>query len=202
MKEPKPAKKKKRAAKKLQRRFRGGSRIVKRSEDGDGLTRRLLDSLVQAIVEDKLPRKYAATVNGVSPRTLELWISMGASGMGTPLHAELARDVYEAEGALVGDQMRNLHALGSADPKAAVSFLQFFKPLDFGGTAPTGDEFAEPARNARRQDLLLSNPPPRMLAKFREHGWWKFAPVLEDEDRMVLIALQEKYSQQPEGAGA
>jgi hypothetical protein len=197
-----PKAKKKRTAKKLQRRFRGKARMVKRSEDGDGLTRRLLDSLVQAIVEDKLPRKYAATVNGVSPRTLELWISMGAAGMGTPLHAELARDVYEAEGALVGDQMRNLHVLGSGDPKAAVAFLQFFKPLDFGGTPPTGDEFAEPARNAQRQDLLLSNPPPRMLAKFREHGWWKLPPNLDDEDRMVLIAMQEKYSLLPDEAGA
>lgn len=197
-----PKAKKKRAAKKLQRRFRGGSRMVKRSEDGDGLTRSLLDALVQAIVEDKLPRKYAATVNGVSPRTLELWISMGAAGAGTALHAELARDVYEAEGALVGDQMRNLHQMGTADPKAAVAFLQFFKPLDFGGTPPTGDEFQEPARNAQRQDLLLSNPPPRMLAKFREHGWWKMPPNLDDEDRMVLIAMQEKYALQPEQAGA
>lgn len=169
-------------------------RMIRRSEDGDGLTRSLKEALVDAIAEDRLPRKYAATVNGVSPRTFELWITMGAAGAGTPLHAELARDVYEAEGAHVGQQMRNLHSLGQADPKAAVAFLQFFKPLDFGGTPPAGDEFQEPARNAQRQDLLLSNPPPRMLAKFRQHGWWRFATEMEEEDRMVLIALQEKYA--------
>lgn len=169
-------------------------RLVKRSEDGDGLTRSLKEAIVDSIVEDRLPRKYAATVNGVSPRTLEAWIVAGAAGLGTALHTELARDVYEAEGVHVGTQMRNLDALGREDPKAAVAFLQFFKPHDFGGTPPTGDEFQEPARNAQRQDLLLSNPPPRMLAKFREHGWWKFHSDLEEEDRMVLLAIQEKYA--------
>lgn len=178
---PKPARKKRRQ--------------VRRSEDGDGLTRALLNALVDAIVEDKLPRKYAATMNGVSPRTFDLWLAMGAAGTGSALHAELARDVYEAEGGLVGEQMRNLHTLGREDPKAAVAFLQFLKPMDFGGTPPAGDEFAEPARNAQRQDLLLANPPPRMLAKFREHGWWKLPPKIEDEDRLVMLALQEKYAQ-------
>lgn len=172
-------------------------RAVRRAEDGDGLTRMLKEAIVDSIVEDKLPRKYAATVNGVSPRTLESWIVAGASGLGSALHVELARDVYEAEGGIVGEQMRNLHVIGSADPKAAIAFLQFFKPQDFGGTPPTGDEFQEPARNAQRQDLLLSNPPPRMLAKFREHGWWKFASDIDEEDRMVLIAIQEKYAVRP-----
>ena len=180
-------------------------RMVRRSEDGDGLTRSLKDALVEAIVEDRLPRKYAATSNGVSPRTFELWIAMGAAGSGSAIHGELARDVYEAEGSLVGQQMRNLDVLGRADPKAAVAFLQFFKPLDFGGSPPTGDEFAEPARNAQRQDLLLENPPPRMLAKFREHGWWKFSARVDAEDRMVLMAIQEKYAAlelPAEGAGS
>lgn len=203
--------KKKRTAKRLApKAVRKKRRQVRRSEDGDGLTRSLLNTVVDAIVEDKLPRKYAATMNGVSPRTLELWIAMGAAGTGSTLHAELARDVYEAEGGLVGDQMRNLHALGREDPKAAVAFLQFFKPLDFGGSPPTGDELAEPARNAQRQDLLLSNPPPRMLAKFMQHGWWKISPNIDAEDRLVLLALQEKYARAPEalaeelpeGAGA
>lgn len=185
----------KRAPKALRKRdVKRARRLVRRAEDGDGLTRALKEAIVEAIVEDRLPRKYAATVNGVSPRTLEQWIVMGAAGTGSALHTELARDVYEAEGAHVGTQMRNLDTLGSADPKAAVAFLQFFKPRDFGGPDATGDEFAEPARNAQRQDLLLSNPPPRMLAKFREHGWWKFAPTLDEEDRMVLIAIQEKYA--------
>lgn len=169
------------------------SRQVLRLEDGDGLTRVRLDNLVEAIVTDKLPRKYAATVNGISPRTLELWISMGAAGMGTSLHTELAREVYSAEGGIVGAQMQNLYTLGREDPHAATQFLKFFKPMDFGGTPPTGDEFAEPARNAARQELLLDSPPPRMLAKFREHGWWKFAQKLDEEDRMVLFAMQEKY---------
>ena len=197
---------KKRPPKRLVKRdVKRKSRMVRRLEDGDGLTRALKDVIVEAIVEDRLPRKYAATSNGVSPRTLELWIAMGAAGTGTALHAELARDVYEAEGSLVGQQMRNLSVLGREDPKAAVCFLQFFKPLDFGGSPPTGDEFAEPARNAQRQDLLLDNPPPRMLAKFREHGWWKFSPRIDDEDRLLLLALQEKYAvvalAPPSGAG-
>lgn len=202
---PGPKGKKKRAPAPLRKRdVKRKRRMVRRSEDGDGLTRSLKEALVEAIVEDRLPRKYAATMNGVSPRTFELWIAMGAAGTGTALHAELARDVYEAEGARVGNQMRNLDILGRDDPKAAVAFLQFFKPLDFGGTPPTGDEFAEPARNAQRQDLLLDNPPPRMLAKFRAHGWWKFSPHIDEEDRMVLMAIQEKYAAQPlpEKAGA
>lgn len=190
--------KKKRAPKPLRKRdVKRPRRLVRRAEDGDGLTRKLKEAIVESILEDRLPRKYAATMNGVSPRTLEQWIVMGAAGMGTALHTELARDVYEAEGTHVGTQMRNLDVLGSADPKAAMAFLQFFKPRDFGGPEPTGDEFAEPARNAQRQDLLLSNPPPRMLAKFRQHGWWKFSPQLEEEDRMVLLALQEKYAALP-----
>lgn len=193
-----PVKAKKRPPKKLEkRRARKKTRMVRRSEDGDGLTRAHLNAVVESMVTDKLPRKYAATVNGISPRTLELWITMGAAGMGTTLHAELAREVYQAEGGIVGTQMQNLYTLGSADPKAAVAFLQFFKPLDFGGTAPAGDEFQEPARNAQRQDLLLSSPPPRMLAKFREHGWWKFSARIDDEDRMVLLAIQEKYAALP-----
>lgn len=198
----KKAKKKRAPAPLVKRDVKRKRRMTKRSEDGDGLTRSLKDALVDAIVEDRLPRKYAATSNGVSPRTFELWIAMGAAGSGSALHAELARDVYEAEGMRVSQQMKNLDTLGSADPKAAVAFLQFFKPLDFGGSPPTGDEFAEPARNAQRQDLLLENPPPRMLAKFREHGWWKFSPRIDDEDRMVLLAIQEKYAQLPEGTGS
>ena len=202
----KKAKKKRAPAPLKKRDVKRPRRMVRRSEDGDGLTRTLKDALVEAIVEDRLPRKYAATSNGVSPRTFEHWIAMGAAGLGSAIHGELARDVYEAEGSIVGQQMRNLDALGRADPKASVAFLQFFKPMDFGGSPPTGDEFAEPARNAQRQDLLLTNPPPRMLAKFREHGWWKFSPHVDDEDRMVLIAIQEKYAAQlnelTEGAGA
>jgi hypothetical protein len=202
----KRGKARKRAPQRLSKRdVKRPRRSVRRAEDGDGLTRKMKEAIVEAILEDRLPRKYAATVNGVSPRTLESWIVMGAAGLGTALHTELARDVYEAEGAHVGTQMRNLDTLGSADPKAATAFLQFFKPGDFGGPMPAGDEFQEPARNAQRQDLLLGNPPPRMLAKFREHGWWKFVPVLEEEDRMVLIAIQEKYAARPlpeEAAGA
>ncbi len=200
----KKAKKKRGPAPLKKRDVRRKRRMVRRSEDGDGLTRSLKDALVEAIVEDRLPRKYAATSNGVSPRTFELWIAMGAAGSGSAIHAELARDVYEAEGMRVATQMKNLDTLGAADPKAAVAFLQFFKPLDFGGSPPTGDEFAEPARNAQRQDLLLENPPPRMLAKFREHGWWKFSPKVDDEDRMVLLAIQEKYAALPlpEGTGS
>jgi hypothetical protein len=45
--------------------------------------------------------------------------------------------------------------------------------------------------------VLLDNPPPRMLAKFREHGWWRFHGDLDEEDRMVLIALQDKYRERP-----
>jgi hypothetical protein len=192
----------KRAPKKLEhRRPKKTQRMVRRSEDGDGLTRALLDAVVESMVTDKLPRKYAATVNGVSPRTLELWITMGAAGLGTSIHAELAREIYQAEGGIVGAQMQNLYTLGSGDPNASVAFLKFFKPLDFGGQAPAGDEFQEPARNAQKQDALLSNPPPRMLAKFREHGWWKFSPDVDAEDRMVLLAIQEKYARMPlEGA--
>ncbi len=158
----------------------------------DGLTDALADAIVDAIEDDCMPRKYAATYNGVSPKTLERWIGMGATGTGSDLHTSLAKRVLRAEGGKVGAVMRNLKAMSAEDGKAGEAFLKLYKPGDFGGPRREPDEFDALERNAGKQDLLLAHPPPRLRAKMGAHGWWQFRVDLSAEDRAVLLAIQRK----------
>lgn len=161
--------------------------------DDDGLTSDLADALVEAIEQECMPRKFAATYNGVSPKTLERWIAMGATGTGSALHVSLAKRVLRAEGGKVGNVMSNLKAMSFTDAKAGESFLKLFKPGDFGGPRREPDEFDGIERNQQKQDKLLASPPPRLRAKMTLHGWWQFPPELTVEDRAALMTMQRKY---------
>lgn len=163
----------------------------------DGLARGILDGLVEAIEQRSLPRKYAALENGVSPSTFELWVAMGETGQGGPLHEELARRVHKAEASKVGKAMTGLEAMASEDPKAAESFLKLFKPGDFGGVKPDPDSFDDPQRKATRQDMLLDNPPPAMRAKLTAHRYLRLPEGMSAEDRALIDALIDKYNAAP-----
>lgn len=161
--------------------------------DNDGLSIDLIASLEGAIRERSLPRKFAATACGVSPKTFERWIRMGETGTGTALHTELARRVHLAEAEKIGHGMTCLAQCAYEDGKAARSYLELFKPGDFGGPARVADEFESLERHKDRRHALLTSPPPRMLAEFRTHGWWQFPGALEQGDRETLEALSQKY---------
>lgn len=161
--------------------------------DGDGLTREIVEGVVSDILENKLPRKYAATKNGCTPTTLQRYIDMGDMGDGGPLHYELAKRVHQAEGTVIGQVMSNQHLLSASEPKAADVFLKAFKPGDFGGPKPEPDEFDRLERQQRRRNNLWQNTPPRMLAEATAQGWWKFPKDISDEDRAILAAMQQKY---------
>jgi hypothetical protein len=162
------------------------------SGDAD-LTRERLERLITAMRDLCMPRKFAATYCGVSPKTFERWIGLGATGTGTALHIELAEAVYQIEGLKVGTAIGALERMAMAEPKAAEAFLKLYKPGDFGGPRPEPDEFEALERHAARQDKLLQKPPPRMLEKMRANGWWQFATTLSPEDRATLTAIQAKY---------
>jgi hypothetical protein len=159
----------------------------------EGLTKAVADELVAAVQEMNLPRKFAATFCGVSPKTFDRWLSLGATGAGSALHIDLARRIYEAEGRKVGGAMTALQLMAEADPKAAEAFLKMFKPGDFGGVKPEPDEFDGAERNAQKRAHILDAPSPRLLAEFGAKGFWKFPAEIDDEDRATLIAIQNKY---------
>lgn len=171
--------------------------VVQSEEDG-WLTRPLVDALVKAIQVEKLPRRFAALHCGVSPQTFESALQAGASGASGPLAAELARKVYKAIAKDVGQEMKDLQRLGEDDPKAAVLYLQAKYPADFGGhvrIAP--DEFAVPERQKRTRGMLLDNPPPRMQAEFRAHGWFRMPPGIADRDREAILGILAGYEKAP-----
>lgn len=177
---------------------RKANAAVLSAEGDDWLTRPLVDALVKAIDKERLPRRFAALFCGVSPQTFETALQQGASGQGGPLAVELARKVYKAMAKDVGTQMEHLQRLGEEDPKANVSYLQMKYPEDFGGhvrTAP--DEFAGPERQKRTRGMLLENPPPRMLAEFRAHGWFRMPHGCSDADRASILAILQSYDKAP-----
>lgn len=162
------------------------------NETDDGLTTELMHSLVNAVSVDNLPRKFAALVNGVSPKTFARWMVRGETGTGSALHTELAKSVNVAEGSKIGGVMTSLHNMAHLDTKAGEAYLRFFKPGDFGGPKRVADEFDDPERHAQRQDKLLDNPPPRLRALLSAKGWWQFPGVLSPEDIVTLKAIQER----------
>lgn len=163
----------------------------------DGLTRERLEEIIEAIADQCMPRKYAATYCGTSPKTLERWIAQGATGVGGPLRAELARRVFKAEGTKVGGAMQSLYAMRSVSAAAGEAFLKLFKPGDFGGPRPEPDEFDDIERQTGRRRRLWDKPPPKMLREAREAGWWQFSRELSAEDRALLEAIQAKYTSAP-----
>ncbi len=162
-------------------------------EADDGLTQDLVDELVEAVASP-LPRRFAALKCGVSPKTFERLLQDGASGVGSKLSVELARRVYQFEANDVGEEMQHLKTLARHNPEATATYLRIMHPADFGGfVRKTPDEFEAPQRQHRTQDRLLDHPPPRMLAKFRAHGWVKLPPSMTDEDRAAVMAILARY---------
>lgn len=170
------------------------------AEADDGLTQELVDAL-SAAVASPLPRRFAALKCGVSPKTFERLLQDGASGVGSKLAVELARRVYQFEASDVGEEMQHLKQLAKFNPQATEAYLRVMHPADFGGfVRKTPDEFEAPQRQQRTQDRLLDHPPPRMLAKFRAHDWFKMPPGITAEDRAAVMAVLARYEQRAAAA--
>src|ERR1044071_7645805 len=75
----------------------------------NGLSRALADRLVDA--RQRMPRRFAATSCGVSPKTFERWIQIGASSNDDPICVQLARRIFEVEGHDVGEAISDLRIL-------------------------------------------------------------------------------------------
>lgn len=162
----------------------------------DAPTQAQVEAIATAI-EDHAPRDYAALMNGVSPDTLDHWIENGEIGVGGPLCLELARRVHRAEAERVQTTMQRLHTLGERDGLAAKTYLEFQHPERFAGKKPLMVRQRNHARDKRKRARLFANPPPRMLQEAREHGWWRFHPELEPEDKATLESIQAKYAARP-----
>jgi hypothetical protein len=161
--------------------------------DGDGLTQDKVDDLVLA-VQSPLPRRFAALKCGVSPKTFERLLQDGASGVGSRLAVELARRVYQFEAQDVGEEMQHLKTLAAHNPQATETYLRVMHPADFGGfVRKAPDEFESPHRQQRTQDRLLDHPPPRMLAKFKTHGWFRMPSAITPEDRASVLGILDRY---------
>lgn len=136
----------------------------------EGVSRALADKLIEARV--RMPRRYAATSNGVSPKTLERWLQIGASCTHDPICIYLACRFHQVEGEDVAQSISYLQVLRAVNPAASDLYLKIMHPEDFGGhVREVTDEFEGRERNARAQDQLLASPPPRMLAKMRQYRW-------------------------------
>jgi hypothetical protein len=169
-------------------------------EPDDGLTQELVDELTAAVASP-LPRRFAALKCGVSPKTFERLLQDGASGVGSKLAVELARRVYQFEANDVGEEMAHLKKLAQFNPQATETYLRVMHPADFGGfVRKTPDEFEAPQRQQRTQDRLLDHPPPRMLAKFRAHDWFKMPPGISADDRAAVMAILARYEQRATAA--
>jgi hypothetical protein len=137
-----------------------------------------------------MPRRFAATSNGVSPKTLERWIQIGSSTGNDPACIHLARRIHEVEGLDVGESVDDLKLLRKVSPAASESYLKIMHPADFGGATRTGpDEFEDQVRNRDQQDRLLASPPPRMLAKLREHRWFQVPAEATPEEMAAVESL-------------
>lgn len=136
----------------------------------EGVSRALADKLIDA--RGRMPRRYAATSNGVSPKTLERWLQIGASCTHDPVCIYLACRFHQVEGEDVAQSISYLQVLRAVNPAASDLYLKIMHPEDFGGhVREVTDEFEGRERNARAQDQLLASPPPRMLAKMRQYRW-------------------------------
>lgn len=162
--------------------------VVDETPGPNGLSYALADRLVES--RRNMPRRFAATSNGVSPRTFERWIQIGASSGDDPICVHLARRIFEAEGIDVRESLADLRMIRSASPQAAESYLKIMHPADYGGhvrTAP--DEFEDQSRNRETQDRLLASPPPRMLAKLRQHRWLQVPAGATAEEMAAVETL-------------
>jgi hypothetical protein len=137
-----------------------------------------------------MPRRIAATSAGVSPKTFLRWIHHGASIGTDPVCQYLAKEIFQVEGADVSASMTDLKMLSSMSATAAETYLKFMHHQDFGGPTRTGpDEFEEQARNREAQDQLLESPPPRMLAKLRQHRWVQIPDGATDDETATVESI-------------
>lgn len=166
----------------------------RKADSNTGLTRELADKLI-ASLQTPMPRRFAATSNGVSPKTFEGWINDGASGIGDDVCVYLARKVYEHEGRDVGETFHDLREVAKGNDRAAETYLRLMYPADFGGTVRTGpDEFSDAERAAKNRAQLLASPPPRMLAEMRQHRWFQLPAKISAKDRAGIESILAKYA--------
>lgn len=154
----------------------------------ENLSRALADKLIEA--RARMPRRYAATSNGVSPKTLERWLQIGASCTHDPICIYLACRFHQTEGEDVARSITYLQVLRAVNPAASDLYLKIMHPEDFGGhVRESVDEFEGRERNARAQDNLLASPPPRMLAKMRQYRWVQIPEGATAEEMAEVEAM-------------
>lgn len=167
----------------------------------NGLSRALADKLVAA--RAKMPRRFAATSNGVSPITFDRWIQIGSISSEDPICVYLAKKIYEVEGQDVGETVEDLKELRKISATAVETYLKVMHPNDFGGHQRTGpDEFQDQERNRGAQDKLLASPPPRMLAKLHQHRWHQIPAGASAEETAAVLALLEQIRMRVTSAAA
>lgn len=154
----------------------------------EGLSRELADKLIAA--RQTMPRRFAAKHCGVSPRTFERFLQVGSSSDHDPICVYFTRRINEVEGGDVGDTIGGLQLLRKVSPQAADLYLKLMHPEDFGGHVRTvPDEFDGQERNRQAQDKFLAAPPPRMLAKMREHRWVQIPEGATPEETALIESM-------------
>lgn len=154
----------------------------------ENLSRALADRLIEA--RQRMPRRFAATSNGVSPKTLERWLQIGASCTHDPVCIYLACRFHQVEGEDVAQSIHYLQVLRAVNPSASDLYLKIMHPEDFGGhVRETVDEFEGRERNSKAQDQLLAAPPPRMLAKMRQYRWLQVPEGATPEEMAEIEAM-------------
>lgn len=154
----------------------------------ENLSLALADKLIEA--RARMPRRYAATSNGVSPRTLERWLQIGASCTHDKACVYLACRFHQVEGEDVAQSISYLQVLRAVNPAASDLYLKIMHPEDFGGhVREATDEFEGRERNSRAQDQLLATPPPRMLAKMRQYRWLQVPEGATPEEMAEIEAM-------------
>lgn len=137
-----------------------------------------------------MPRRFAAFSCGVSPKTFERWLQIGASTAHDPVCIYLACRVHQLEGLDVSSTVNELQRLRAVSPAAAELYLKIMHPADFGGHVRTvPDEFEGQERNRQAQDSLLASPPPRMMAKMRQYRWLQVPEGATPEEMAAVEAV-------------
>lgn len=104
----------------------------------------------------------AAAMAGVSPFTANEWVKRGEGKdhrPATPLYRKFAEDVKKARAAAKVRAVTMVFSAGATEWKAAVAWLNWMYPTEFGPNSPTPDESATPVPQIGHADnVILFSP--------------------------------------------